>query len=191
MQRAKLPRRCERSKRCSRGVWPRSIATGRFLMSHLLHIAPRHCHLSSGRLDLRRRSQRTFESSSRSGATASRTRPRRQWILIRRFRARGLQLRRFQWILSRRHHCGDIYRFRLPCGQGVFPLSTCGAVCCGVSSGSAAGSRSVRECRRPAVAGCRRLSGSPSPGSARVTAGPAEQDSELCTMADFFTKSSS
>ena len=36
-----------------------------------------------------------------------------------------------------------------------------------------------------AVAGCRRLSGSPSPGSARVTAGPAEQDSELCTMADF------
>ena len=34
-------------------------------------------------------------------------------------------------------------------------------------------------------AGCRRLNGSPSPGSARVTAGPAEQDSELCTMADF------
>ena len=33
--------------------------------------------------------------------------------------------------------------------------------------------------------GCRRSSGSPSPGSARVTAGPAEQDSELCTMADF------
>ena len=86
-------------------------------------------------------------------------------------------------------HCGDIYRFRLPCGQGSFPHSACGAVCCGVSdeqeSGAAAGSRSVRECRRPAVAGCRRSSVIPSPGSARVTAGPAEPDSELCTMADF------
>ena len=28
-------------------------------------------------------------------------------------------------------HCGDIYRFRLPCGQGSYPLSACGAVCCG------------------------------------------------------------
>ena len=66
------------------GVWPRSIAKGRFLMSHLLHLALRHCHLSSGRLDLRRRFQRTFESSSRSGTAASRSRPRRQWIHIRR-----------------------------------------------------------------------------------------------------------
>ena len=44
--------------------------------------------------------------------------------------------------------------------KAPFPLSACGAVCCGVSdeqeSGAAAGSRSVRECRRPAVAGCRR-----------------------------------
>ena len=75
----------ERSKRCRRGVWPRSIAKGRFLMSHLLHLVLRHCHLSSGRLDSRRRSQRTFESSSRSGTAASRSRPRRQWIHIRRF----------------------------------------------------------------------------------------------------------
>ena len=58
-------------------------------------------------------------------------------------------------------------------------------------SGAAAGSRSVRECRRSAVAGCRRLSGSPSPRSTRVTVGPAEQDFELCTMANFFTTSSS
>ena len=88
--------------------------------------------------------------------------------------------------------CGDIYRFRLPCCQGSFPLSACNAICCGVSgeqeSGAAAGSRSVRECRCPAVAGCRRLSGSPSPGSARVTAGPAEQDFELCTMAVFLRR---
>ena len=103
MQRAKPPRRRERSKSCRRGVWPRSIATGRFLMSHLLHLAPRHCHLSSGRLDLRRRSQRTFESSSRSGTTASRSRPRRQWIHSRRFSASCLQLPHFQRILSRRH----------------------------------------------------------------------------------------
>ena len=57
-------------------------------------------------------------------------------------------------------HCCDIYRFRLPCGQGSFPLSARNAICCGVSgeqeSGAAAGGRSVRECRRPAVAGCRR-----------------------------------
>ena len=43
---------------------------------------------------------------------------------------------------------GDIYRFRLPCCQGSFPLSACNAICCGVSgeqeSGAAAGSRSVR-----------------------------------------------
>ena len=32
------------------------------------------------------------------------------------------------------------------------------------------------------------MSGSPSPGSARVTAGPAEQDFELCTMADFLRR---
>ena len=49
----------------------------------------------------------------------------------------------------------------------------------------AAESRTDRECRRQAVAGCRCSSGSPSPGSARVAARPAEQDSELCTMADF------
>ena len=88
--------------------------------------------------------------------------------------------------------CGDIYRFRLPCCQGSFRLSACNAICCGVSgeqeSGAAAGSGSVRECRRPTVAGCRRLSGSPSPGSTRVTAGPAEQDFELCTMADFLRR---
>ena len=73
MRRTKPPRSRERSKRCRRGVWPRSVAKGRFLMSPLLHLAPRHCHchFSSGRLDLRRRSQRTFESSSRSGTTAS------------------------------------------------------------------------------------------------------------------------
>ena len=82
MRRAMPPRRRERSKRCRRGVWPRSIATGRFLMSHLLHLVLRHCHLSSGRLDSRRRSQWTFESSSRSGTAASRSRPRRQWIHI-------------------------------------------------------------------------------------------------------------
>ena len=63
----------------------RSIATDRFLMSPLLHPAPRHRHLSSGRLDLRRRFPRTFESNSRSGTTASTPRPRHQWTLIRRF----------------------------------------------------------------------------------------------------------
>ena len=55
-------------------------------------------------------------------------------------------------------------------------------------SEAAAGSRSVRECRRSAVAGCRRLSGSPSPRSTRVTVGPAEQDFELCTMAHFLRR---
>ena len=84
--------------------------------------------------------------------------------------------------------CGDICRVRLPCGQGSFPLPACCTVFCGISeeqeSGAATGSRSDRECRRLAVAGCRRAGGSPSPGSARVAAAPAEQDSDLRTMAD-------
>ena len=78
---------------------------------------------------------------------------------------------------------------RLPCGRGSFPLPACRAVCHGGSdqqeSGATTGSRTDRECRRQAIVGCRRSSGSPSPRSARVTAGPAEHDSELCTMADF------
>ena len=128
-------------------------------VSLLLHLVLRRCHLSSGRLDSRRRFQRTCESSSRSGTAASRSRPRRQWIHIRRSPATLLPAN---------------------------PVSST-PVAATSTGGAAAGSRSVRD-RRPAVAGCRRLSGSPSPGAARVTAGPAEQDFELCTMADFLRR---
>ena len=190
MQRAKPPRRRERSKRCRRGVWPRSAATGRFLLSHLLHLAPRHCHLSSARLDLRRRSQRRFESSSRSGTTASRSRPRRQWIHIRRFLSQGSPATSLPADpVSSTPIAATSTGSALRAAKAPFPSHHAAPNAAGGSdeqeSEAAAGSRSVRECRRPAVAGCRRLSGSSLPGSARVTAGPAEQDSELCTMADF------
>ena len=71
--------------------------------------------------------------------------------------------------------------------KAPFPSHRAAPCAAGVSdeqeSGTTARSRTDRECRQ-AVAGCGRPSGSP-PGSARVTASPAEQDSELCTMADF------
>ena len=91
-------------------------------------------------------------------------------------------------------HCGDIYRFRFPCGKGSFPLPACCAVCCGVSdeqeSGAAAGSRSDRECPRPAVAGCRRLSGSPSPGVSACYGRPTKPRLRALHDGRFFKMSS-
>ena len=160
----------ERWKRCRRGVWPGS---------HVSSSASCSAPLSPQQWAL--------------GLAASRSSQVRGVVQQRRDRGQGVSASIFgdsepgvssdvassgSCFVDTR--CGDIYRFRLPCCQGSFLLSACNAICCGVSgeqeSGAAAGSRSVRECRHPAVAGCRRLSGSPSPGSARVTEGPAEQD---------------
>ena len=164
MQRAKPPRRRERSKRCRRGVWPRSIATDRFLMSPLLHLAPAVGAGTCGVASRGRSSQIRGVVQHRGDVTASGS------CLV-------------------DTHCGGVYGVRLPCGQSSFPVPACCAVCCGVSdeqeSGAAAGSRADRECRRQVTAGCRGSSGSPSLGSARVAAGAPEQDSELCTMPDF------
>ena len=129
--------------------------------SPLLHLAPRHCHLSSGRLDLRRCSRR--RSSQVRGV-----------VQQRRDRGQGVSGSIFggsEPVVSSHvassgscfidTHCGDIYGVRLPCGQGSFPLPACRAACCVVSgeqeSGAAAGSRTDRECRRQAIAGCRRF----------------------------------
>ena len=144
----------ERSRREGREVetlQARRLAGGRlrrvgFLMSHISHLALRHCHLSS------------VASRGRSSQV-------RGVVQQRRDRGQGVSGSIFggsepgvsSYVASSGSclvdtRCGDIYRFRLPCCQGSIPLSACNAMCCGVSgeqeSGAAAGSRSVRECRK-------------------------------------------
>ena len=100
--------------------------------------------------------------------TALRSRPRRQWIHIRRFSVRGspatsLPADPVSSTPIAATSTGSAFR----AAKAAFPSQRT-AVCCGVSdeqeSGVAAGSRTDRECRCQAVAECTRLSGSPSLG---------------------------
>ena len=77
--------------------------------------------------------------------------PRRQWILISEVLSQGSPANPVSSTPVAATSTGSAFR----AAKAPFPLSACNAICCGVSdqqeSGAATGSRSVRECSRPAL----------------------------------------
>ena len=157
------PRRRGRSRRCKQNVWQRSTAMGPSLMFLLLP-AP------SGLLDLRRRSQRTFGSSWRSGTPSS--------IL----EARGLQRRHSKWILSRRRRSRQRQRNptsvlpKLLLPRSGLPLK---------SQEQPPGAEPMSNAAARPLPEGELLERACSRGRRVRTADPEEPASEVCTMADF------